>query len=137
MKKTLLALCALCLATLHTSCGNSIQINIGLELVSLDRGEGSAVVRFVNPTIVAYNLANSKHQVWLDGRSAGVIEIDTPIGLAAEQSYEQKGKFIAEKGANLPAGTAHYRLESRVTVTLWGDQTQTNKLAANGTVLVK
>lgn len=137
MKKSLLALCALCLATLLTSCGSSIPISVGVELVSLDRGQGSAVVRFVNPTITAFNLAQSSHQVWLDGRLAGVVEIASAVGLPAQQSIEQAGKFTADKGANISAGTANYRLESRVTVTLWGDTVQKEKFAGSGTVQVK
>lgn len=140
MKKFLLALCALPLVALLSSCGNQVQVNVGVELVSLDRGQngqGSAVVRFVNPTVVAYNFARSTHQVWLDGRVAGVIEISAPLGLPAQRSIEQTGKFTADKSANLSAGSANYRIESRVAVTLWSDTTQNEKFSGAGTVVVK
>lgn len=140
MKKYLLALFALPLAALLTSCGNSIKVNVGIELVSINRGQsgqGTAVVRFVNPTVVAYNFAQSTHQVWLDGKPAGVIEITAPLGLPAERSIEQEGKFTADKGATLSPGNASYRIESRVLVTLWGDSTQNEKFGGTGTVVVK
>jgi len=140
MKKFLFALCALPLVALLTSCGNSIKVNVGIELVSLTRGQngqGTAVVRFVNSTVVAYNFAQSTHQVWIDGRPAGVIEITAPLGLPAERSLEQEGKFTADKGATLSPGSANYRIESRVIVTLWGDSNQSEKFSNSGTVVVK
>jgi hypothetical protein len=136
MKKTLLALCALALSVVFSACSSQIPINLGVELASLSR-DGQATVRFVNPSVVAYNIAQSTHRVYLDGKLAGTIALKNAAGIPSQRSTEQAGIFTPEKGQTLAAGRAMYQLESRLTLTLYGETTQVTTLKNSGTVVVK
>ncbi|MBI2514284.1 MAG: hypothetical protein HYV96_20110 [Opitutae bacterium] len=138
MKNTLLALCAaVALVVSFSACSSQMPVGLGIELVSLDAGAGKATVRYLNPSVVAYNVEHSSHRVFLDGKLAGTIEIKAPLGIPQQRNLEQSGTFVAGKGAGVPAGSASYRLESTLTLVLYGDNLQTSKLSGSGTVVLK
>lgn len=138
MKNTLLALCAaVALVVSFTACSSQVPVGLGVELVSLDASAGKATVRFLNPSVVAYNVEQSSHRVFLDGKFVGTIELKAPLGIPQERNLEQSGAFVAGKGASVVAGSASYRLESILTLVLYGDNLQTSKLSGSGTVVVK
>lgn len=138
MKNTLLALCAaVALLVSLAGCSSPIPVGLGIELASLDPAGGKATIRYLNPSVVAYNVERSSHRVYLDGKLAGTVEIKAPIGIPQQRNLEQSGTFVAEKGASLPTGSASYRVESTLTLVLYGENLQTSKLSGSGTVVVK
>lgn len=139
MKNTLLALCAaVALVVSFTACGSSIPVSLGVELASLDPASGQATIRYSNPSVVAYNVERSSHRVFIDGRFVGTVELKAPLGIPQQRNaIEQNGTFVPDKGASIAAGTANYRLESTLTLVLYGENLQTSKLSGSGTVVVK
>ena len=141
MKRLLLPVLLLGLLALGAGCSSTAPLaGLSLELVALERtpdGGATATVRVVNPNLVAYNLLRADHRVFLDGRQVGILKYDRPTGVPAQNVAEQQGKLELERGASLAAGTTPYRLESRLTLTLWGDRTEESKLSAIGTVTVR
>lgn len=138
MKNTLLALCAaVALVVSFSACSSRIPVGLGIELASLEAAAGKATVRYVNPSVVSYNVDHSTHRVFLDGKLVGKIEIKAPLGIPAQRNLEQGGTFVAEKGANVATGSANYRLQSELTLVLYGENVQTSKLSGSGTVVVK
>jgi hypothetical protein len=140
MKQLLASLCCLG-ALLLAGCSSAPPMaGLGLELASIERrtdGSAVATVRIVNPNTVAYNVASASHRIFLGDRAVGTLEISKPIGVPAQNVGLHTGPLKLESGAALPAGTVAYRLESRVTMVLWGDRSETNKLSGRGTVEVK
>jgi hypothetical protein len=138
MKNTLLALCAaVALVVSFSACSSQMPVGLGIELVSLDAKAGHATVRYLNPSVVAYNVEHSSHRVILDGKFVGTVELKAPIGIPQQRNLEQSGTFVAEKSANIAAGSASYRLESTLFLVLYGDNLQTSKISGSGTVVVK
>lgn len=138
MKNTLLALCAaVALVASFSACSSQIPVGLGIELTSLDAKAGKATVRYLNPSVVAYNVEHSTHRVFLDGKLAGTIELKAPLGIPQQRNLEQSGTFVAEKGVNVVSGAANYRLESTLFLVLYGDNLQTSKISGSGTVVVK
>lgn len=138
MKNTLLALCAaVALVVSFSACSSRIPVGLGIELAALEAAAGQATVRYVNPSVVSYNVEHSTHRVFLDGKLVGKIEIKTPLGIPAQRNLEQSGTFVADKGASLPVGSANYRIESELTLVLYGDNQQTSKLSGSGAIVVK
>lgn len=142
MKRLLLPVLLLGLLVLGAGCSSTPapMAGLSLELVALERGADGAVaatVRVVNPNLVAYNLLRAEHRVFLDGRAIGTLKYTQPTGVPAQNVAEQRGNLELERGASVAAGTTAYRLESRLTLTLWGDRTEDAKLSAIGTVTVR
>lgn len=138
MKNTFLALCAAiaCLFTL-AACSTTTPVSLGIELAGIDRSTGRATLRLLNPGVVAYNVASSKHRVFIDGKAVGTVEVKAPEGVPAQRNVEQTGIFVPEKGASIASGQSSYRLESVLTLTLYGENTQQTKISGSGTVIVK
>lgn len=139
MKNTLLALCAaVALIVSFTACSSPIPVGLGVELAALDSAAGKATIRYSNPSVVAYNIDHSSHRVFIDGRFVGTVELKAPLGIPQQRNgIEQSGTFVPEKGAGIAAGAANYRLESTLTLVLYGENLQTSKLTGSGMVVVK
>ena len=84
---------------------------------------------------MAFNVASSKHQVFLNGRLAGSLEISEPLGLPAEHNMTQTGRLKLEGGAPAP-GAASYQINSALTLLLYGDTKEIQKFTSTGTVQV-
>ena len=109
-----------------------------VELAKIERGSDGALtatLRLDNSTVVAFNIASSTHQVFLDGRLAGTIEITEPLGLPSQQAMTQSARFKLA-GGDLPAGSASYRLESSLRLATYGEKTEIHKFSNTGTVQV-
>lgn len=138
MKNTLLALgAAVALIVSFAACSSQIPVGLGVELASLELSAGTATIRYANPSVVSYNVEHSSHRVFLDGKFVGTVELKAPLGIPQQRNLEQSGTFVVDKGANISAGSANYRLESTLTLVLYGENLQTSKLAGSGTVVVK
>lgn len=133
----LLLLCTLVL--LGGGCSSKLPPSgLEVELVKLDRapdGVVTATLQFNNSAVLAFNIARSKHELYLNDRPAGTIDINEPLGLPQQRSLTQTGTLHVAPGG-LPAGAASYRLESALTVLLYGDSKDTIKLSSAGTVQV-
>jgi hypothetical protein len=138
MKNTLLALCAaVALVVSFAACSSPIPVGLGVELLSLEPATGKATIRYSNPSVVGYNIERSSHRVFFDGKFVGTVELKAPLGIPQQHNLEQSGTFVADKGVNIPAGSANYRVESTLTLVLYGENLQTSKLTGSGTVVVK
>ena len=139
--KKLLALAFASVAVLFfASCSSPRFAGLGLELTALDRaadGSVTATVRVVNSNVVAFNFSLSRHTLIVDGREIGELLISQPTGIPPQTAVEQTGTVTLKRGAELSAGPASYRLESRIVVRLWGDRTENADLKGSGNVVVK
>jgi hypothetical protein len=129
----------LALVALFAGCSSHPPLSgVTVELTKLERasdGSLTATLSVVNSTVVSFNIANSKHQLSLNGLLVGTIEISEPLGLPAQRTMTQTG-LLKLAGAKLTAGSATYRLESSATLLLYGESKETQKLTNTGTVQV-
>jgi LEA14-like dessication related protein len=135
-------------AAFLAGCGgpNTTMVGLQAELTGISRtGEGSATVtwRVVNPNIVAYLVARADHRIFLDGVQIGTISDRDALAVPAQSKPERTSKLViagpaAERAlaAAVAAGSAAYRLESVVTIRLYGENTDKSDLRASGSVPV-
>ncbi len=136
------------LALLGTGCSSSNTITAGLkvELTALARaGDGTTRVdwRVVNPNVVSYLLAQSTHRVYLDGVLVGTITDKDAMALPAN-NHSARSTLLKSDGAAAERAlaaaaavkSASYRVESDITIRLYGDSTERSKLSSAGTVPV-
>lgn len=142
MKNFLLSALWLGLVGLLASCSSTTNATVGLrvELESIQRdghGGATATVRIVNPNLVAYNIDRATHRIFLGDRLVGTLEAKRPLGIPAQNVGRHSGALALDKGAALAAGSASYRIESKVVLRLYGERTEDAKFSASGTVTVK
>jgi len=129
-------------------CGgpNTAMVGLKVELSGVTRaGDGRAHVswRIVNPNIVPYLVARTSHKVYLDGVLVGTVDDRDALAVPA-QSKPQRTAPLNSAGAAgdaaiakaVATGSASYRLESTVTIRLFGENTDKSDLTASGTVPV-
>jgi len=113
---------------------------MSIEAVRVVRqADGSATVDLVllNPSVVSYNIASSKHTLTLDGRVVGKLVINEPLGLPAQGQASLSSPLLTDQGVALPAGPqASYRLETELKLNLYGDSVEYTKLSAAGTLTI-
>jgi hypothetical protein len=140
MRRLLIPL-VLSLATLaaFTACTSRVPVSgLSVELLKLERasdGSVMATVQVDNATVIAFNIANSKHQLILNGKPAGTLEIKEPLGLPAQRNMPQTGRLVLT-GGELPSGNATYQLNSELALVLSGDKHEIQKFSTSGTVQV-
>lgn len=125
---------------LAAACSSPKFNGIGLELISVARGAGdevTATVRITNSNVVAFNFAESRHGILLDGREIGTLTISSATGVPSQSTVEQTGVVTLKRGAALPAGSATYQLKSDIVIRLYGDRTENAKFGGSGTVTVR
>jgi hypothetical protein len=131
----------LCLALLVglTGCHSGPELNgLAVELLKLERSPDGSIVATLqidNSTVIAFNVGRSKHDILLNGRLVGTVEIDEPLGLPAQRNLPQTGKLKLAAGALTP-GQASYQLNSALTLILQGDSKEIHKITGTGTVEV-
>jgi hypothetical protein len=136
------------LALLGSGCSSSNTITAGLrvELTGITRaGDGATQAdwRVVNPNVVSYLLAQSSHRVYLDGVLVGTITDKNAMALPAH-NHSARSTLLKSDGAAaeralaaaVAAKSASYRVESDVTIRLYGDSTERSSLSSTGTVPV-
>lgn len=141
MKKPLALLIAfLGLLSLLAGCGSAPRINgLMVELVQLERaadGTFTATLRYTNPNVVAYNVARSTHKLTLNGRSVGTIVAQNPVGVPPQFTLMHQGRLKLSGDATLPAGAADYRMDTQLTLRLFGDAVEKADFHSAGTTQV-
>lgn len=141
MKKTFALLCAsLGLLALLAGCYSSTKISgLTVELAKLEQaadGTFTATLRYTNPNVVAYNVANSTHKLSLNGKSVGTIIVNEPVGIPQQYTLTHTGRLKLPAGMSLPAGTASYQMNSALILRLYGDATDKAGFTSSGTVEV-
>ena len=129
----------LLLAALAGCSSHPPPTGLTVALTKLERmadGTLTATLQFTNEAVVAFIVAGSRHQVFLNGQPAGMIDIKEPLGLPSEQVRTQSAKFVPT-GAAPAAGDASYRLDSTLTLLLYGDSKEVHKTSSSGTVRVQ
>jgi hypothetical protein len=144
MKNQLFIFLALALGAfaLLPGCSSRTEDQFGLQvqLVKLERkADGSllASLLFSNPNVGPLNLARSKHQLTLDGKPAGDLEVVEPIGLPALQSATATVTLKRANGAAEVSGHVSYQLNSLVTLRIYEDTIKSYKTSSSGTVTVE
>jgi hypothetical protein len=135
-------------ALLGSGCSSSNTITAGLrveltEIVRAADGTTRADWRMVNPNVVSYLLAETSHRVYLNGTLVGTITDKEAMALPAKNQSARSAVLRTEgDGAGrvlagaASAGSAAYRVESSVTIRLFGESTERTSLASSGTVPV-
>ncbi len=135
----LLSLLALLVAGCGTSTGAAFTgLNVTLaKLERADDGTIHAALRYANPNLAVYNISKAVHRVTLDGVS-GTIAIERPFGLPYSSSVEQTGVLQMERGGAPPAAAASlaYRMDTTLTLLVFGAETRVVKTRSSGTVAV-
>lgn len=149
MKKILAPLFLVTLfAFFAAGCGgpNTTMVGLNVELGGVNRaGDGTVQVtlRVANPNIVPYLVAQASHRIYLDGVLVGTVNDKVALAVPAQSKGERTSPLVsagpaAERtiAAAVAAGSASYRLESAVTIRLYGDNTDKSDLRGAGTVAV-
>jgi LEA14-like dessication related protein len=126
--------------------GKIIVTGLKVELTGIDRaGDGAVTVhwRMVNPNVTPYLLSRVNSRIYLDGALIGKTADGAPMAVPAEANAAKSstletggtdgGRIIGEAAAR---GSAGYRVDSEVTVLIYGDTTQNGVLTSSGTVPV-
>lgn len=150
MKKILTPLFLLALAAVILSgCNsghNTITVGLKIELTGIERaGDGTVQVtwRVANPNLASYLLSQTSHRIYLNGTLVGKTMDNDPMGVPAQLSTSKTSKLsVADQAAErilreaLTAGSASYRVESLITVRLYGETIDRSSLTNSGTVPV-
>jgi hypothetical protein len=142
MKRLFLALVlALGAIFLLPGCSSKIdQVGLQVQLVKLERkADGSllASLLFSNPNVGPRNVVRSSHQLTLNGRPEGKLEIVEPLGLPALQTATITATLKRVTGAAEISGKASYQLASQLTLSVYDESTQSYKTNSAGDVLVQ
>ena len=137
------------LAALLAGCSNDSQIiATGLKgeltgIVCASDGTVTAGWRVTNSNVVAYIFSRVRSKVYVNGTYVGMIVDENPLGIPASAVIDRPGKItgsdaaagraIAEAQAH---GSASYRVDTQITIRLYGDATEESKLTSSGTVPV-
>ena len=150
MKKFLapfaLLLCGLLFQSGCTGAGSVIVTGLRIELTGLERaGDGTVTVswRIMNPNVAPYLMTRVRHKIYLNGTLVGKTMDNDPMGVPAQLSTSKTSKLsVADQAAErilreaLTAGSASYRVESLITVRLYGETIDRSSLTNSGTVPV-
>ncbi len=125
---------------------NTITVGLKIELTGIERaGDGTVQVtwRVSNPNLASYLLSQTSHAIYLNGTLVGKTMDKDPMGVPAQLSAIKTSKLlVADQTAKrilhdaLAAGSARYRVESQITVRLYGDTIDRSSLTNSGTVTV-
>jgi hypothetical protein len=136
-------------ATALTGCNSSGKVvvtGLKVEALRIERtGDGATRVtwRFNNPNIAAYLLRDSSHRLFLGGTLVGTTKDLNPMAIPPGGSTERTTVLDVAPGAGERAlteaagtGSAAYRIESQVTVQIYGDTIERGSLENSGTLSV-
>lgn len=145
MKKIFALLCAAGLIAFLSSCSTYKPGLLGLkaELLSIERdGQGGATasLQLVNPNVVSYIVSESRHKVYVNNRYIGTATIKQPAGVPTRANVPQSGPISLERNAgevlDAAGGSASYRLDSDLTIQLYGEIFEKHASAASGTIRI-
>jgi hypothetical protein len=140
MKKIIFPLFALAALLTVAGCNTARPGLAGLKAelakLEIEGATGKATIRYTNPNLIAYNLAQSKHKIHVAGWS-GVAETREAFGVPPQAVAEQVVALKPERLEQLAAGAQDYRLESDLTMRLYGESRESMGVTANGRVVVE
>lgn len=149
--KRLLTPVVLLVSALLLQCG---CVNIGevvitglrIELTGIERatdGTVSASWRVVNPNVASYLVASVSSKIYLNGTLVGTTLSSDPLGVPAQGNAARSGKLTLAGPAAaqiLTEAAAHgpvsYRVDSRLIIQIYGDETSKGDLSNSGSVTV-
>jgi LEA14-like dessication related protein len=142
MKKLLTSfLVTLAAITLFSGCSANIKrLGIEAHLTKLSRqtdGSIVATLAFSNPNVGSVNIAASSHEVSLNGRSVGTLNITEPLGIPAQQLGTLTAVLKPSANASVSAGSHSYQLKSLLIFNLLDDDTEKFRTQSTGTVVVE
>lgn len=134
-------------AALASGCSsNSVMVGLKVELTSIvhpSAGAPQVSWRVVNPNVVSYLVAQANHRIFLNGVLVGTINDREAVAVPAQSNANRVSPLVsggpaAERtlAAAATAGSAAYRLESVVTIRLYGDSMDKSSLSSAGMVPV-
>ncbi len=137
------------LALILTGCSNTGQLvatGLRVELTGIERaGDGtvSASWHVVNTNVVAYLLSHVSHKIYLNGTYLGTIEDKDPLAVPANANAGRTTRLTGGDAAAsrvlataAASGSGNYRMESQITILIYGDSIEHAALANSGTVPV-
>lgn len=145
MKKIFAVLCAAGLIVFLSSCSTYKPGLVGLkaELLSIERdqqGGATANWQLVNPNVVSYIVSESRHKVYVNGRFIGTATTKQPAGVPIRANIPQSGPISLDRNAGdvlgAAGGSATYRLDSDLTIQLYGEIYEKHASSAAGTVRI-
>lgn len=111
-------------------------LSVELVKIEVDGAGARATVRYVNPNLMSYNLAQSRHKIEV-GSWSGVAETREPFGVPPRNTVEQTVALRPERLDQLAAGAADYRMDSDFSLRLYGDSRESLHLSARGRTVVE
>ena len=139
MKKPLLSVflvgVALALAACTTTRPGLAGLSVELVKIEVEGATARATVRYVNPNLMAYNLAQTRHKIQI-GSWSGIAETREALGVPPQNKVEQTVTLRPERIDQLAAGAADYRMESDLSLRLYGESRESLDLSARGQTVV-
>lgn len=145
MKKFFAVFGVALLLTLFSGCGSTKPGLLGLkaELLTIELdGQGGAVASWqvANPNVVSYIVSESRHKIYVGGRYVGTAITKKATGVPPRANIPQAEPIALEKDAAgflaTAGGTASYRVDSDLTIQLYGEIFEHHHSTAAGTVQV-
>ncbi|MBI3884830.1 MAG: hypothetical protein HY302_03760 [Opitutae bacterium] len=142
MKKLPALFAALLFAVLLAGCGTTKPGLLGLkaEFVKIERsGDGAtATWHLTNPNVVSYIVNESRHKLYVNGRYVGSVATKEAAGVPAQSNVTQSAPIALDKdGTRVLAAagsSASYRVDSDLTIRLYGEIYEHHSSTAAGTV---
>ncbi len=111
-------------------------LSVELVKIEVDGAGARATVRYVNPNLMSYNLAQSRHKIEV-GAWSGLAETREPFGVPPRNTVEQTVALRPERLDQLAAGAADYRMDSDFSLRLYGESRESLHLSARGRTVVE
>ncbi|HEY4300275.1 MAG TPA: hypothetical protein VGM73_05345 [Candidatus Didemnitutus sp.] len=112
---------------------------LNTEVLSIQHaadGTLTATIQYDNASVLAVNISHSHHEISLNGRVVGTVDIAEPLGVPSQHNLSQTGT-LKLSGAAPATGEASYEISSALNVVTYGDSKEIMKFAGSGTVTVK
>jgi hypothetical protein len=139
MKKPFLILSllgvALALGACTTTRPGLAGLTVELAKIEIEGATARATVRYTNPNLMAYNLAQTRHKIQI-GAWSGVAESREAFGVPPRNTVEQTVALKPERIDQLTPGAAEYRMESDFSLRLYGESRESLELSARGRTVV-
>ncbi len=139
MKKSFPTLFLLAVALVLGACTTTrpglAGLSVELVKIEVEGAAARATVRYVNPNLMAYNLAQTRHKIQI-GAWSGVAETREAFGVPPRNTVEQTVALKPERLDQLTAGAVDYRMESDFSLRLYGESRESLELSARGRTVV-
>ncbi len=139
-----LLVCGLAFLGGCSSSSRIIAVGLRPEITAIERaGDGSVNVtwQIVNTNIVPYLLSEVEHKIFVNGTEIGRVRSSSPLAVPAQTNAGATDRLeLSGNAASLlsaaAGSSANYRVETRITIQIYGDNTEKSQIAHTGTVTV-